>query len=81
MLDNQKVPPVSWIKFYGLENEHPGYSDLVTGNTHLANVVKKIQESDIWKDTVIIVTHDEFGGRFDHVPPPVVDEFGPGIIN
>ena len=36
------------------------------------------------KDTLIVVTYDEFGGQWDHVPPPgqgrpgVHDAFGPG---
>lgn len=80
-LDKGQLPPVSWVKFYGIENEHPGYADLVDGNVHLANTVNRIKASSAWANSLIIVTHDEFGGRFDHVPPPVVDEFGPGTID
>ena len=29
------------------------------------------------KDTLIVVTYDEFGGQWDHVSPPVVDKWGP----
>lgn len=71
---------MSWVKFYGSDNEHPGYSDLATGNRHLFNVVNMVRNSDIWNDTLIIVTHDEFGGRYDHVPPPTIDQFGPGKV-
>jgi phospholipase C len=78
-LDAGSLPPVSWVKFYGRENEHPGYADLVDGNVHLANIVNRIKASKLWDNSLIIVTHDEFGGRFDHVPPPIVDEFGPGM--
>jgi phospholipase C len=30
------------------------------------------------KDAVIILTYDENGGFWDHVPPPVIDKWGPG---
>jgi phospholipase C len=34
--------------------------------------------SSYWKDTAIIVTYDENGGRWDHVAPPKIDQWGPG---
>ena len=33
----------------------------------------------MWKDTAIFVTWDDYGGFYDHVPPPQVDDFGFGI--
>jgi len=35
--------------------------------------------SDMWKDTAIFLTWDDYGGFYDHVPPPQVDDFGFGI--
>ena len=32
-----------------------------------------------WDGTAIIITYDENGGRWDHVPPPRVDRWGPGM--
>jgi phospholipase C len=43
------------------------------------HVPKAVQESAFWKDSVIIVTYDEGGGRWDHVPPPPGDRWGPGV--
>jgi acid phosphatase len=69
------LPPVSFIKPLGPNNEHPGYADLVTGQQHVA-----VQKSEIWKDCVIIITYDENGGRWDHVVPPVrSDGWGVGM--
>ena len=34
--------------------------------------------SNAWKDCVIIITWDDYGGFYDHVPPPSVDQFGYG---
>ncbi|TMH08279.1 MAG: hypothetical protein E6H65_17695, partial [Betaproteobacteria bacterium] len=45
----------------------------------VADLVKAVQDSAIWKDSVIIITYDEAGGRWDHVPPPSGDRWGPGV--
>jgi acid phosphatase len=75
-----KLPPVSFVKPIGKDNEHPGYADEVTGQQHVADLVKAVQQSKIWKDCIIIVTYDENGGRWDHVPPPVrTDGWGVGV--
>jgi phospholipase C len=36
-------------------------------------------ESPMWEDTAIFITWDDWGGFYDHVPPPQLDEFGLGI--
>ena len=46
---------------------------------HAATLVKAVQDSPVWKDSVIIITYDEGGGRWDHVPPPSGDRWGPGV--
>jgi phospholipase C len=66
-----KLPPVSFIKPIGANNEHPGYANLVKGQQHVAGLVAAVQKSRIWEDCVIIITYDENGGRWDHVVPPV----------
>src|SRR5258708_5674716 len=61
-------------------NEHPGYTDVVTGQQHVAALVAAVRKSEIWKDCVIIITYDENGGRWDHVVPPVrKDAWGVGV--
>ena len=32
-----------------------------------------------WSSSAILLTYDEAGGFFDHVPPPQLDAYGPGI--
>lgn len=72
------LPAVAFVKPIGADNEHPGYADLLRGQQYVANLVKAVQESAVWKDSVIIITYDEGGGRWDHVPPPPGDRWGPG---
>ncbi|HTZ53055.1 MAG TPA: alkaline phosphatase family protein [Spirochaetia bacterium] len=73
------MPAVSFIKPLGPDNEHPGYAALARGQQHVADLVQRIRASRAWNDTVIIITYDEHGGRWDHVAPPVVDRWGPGL--
>jgi acid phosphatase len=76
---------VSFIKPIGLENEHPGYTNVDRGSNHLVGLLQSIEDSGCAKDTMIVVTYDEFGGQWDHVSPPGQggtagphDKWGPG---
>ncbi len=73
------LPAVAFVKPIGAHNEHPGYADLLSGQRYVADLVKAVQDSAVWKDSVIIITYDEAGGRWDHVPPPPGDRWGPGV--
>jgi acid phosphatase len=79
------LKPVSFVKPIGEENEHPGYTSESAGSTHLVKLIDMITQSACAKDTMIIVAYDEFGGQWDHVPPPGQgnangphDQWGPG---
>jgi acid phosphatase len=69
-LKNEHLPAVSFIKALGPDNEHPGYAGLLQGQQHVASLVKALQNSDYWEHSLVIVTYDEHGGRWDHVTPP-----------
>jgi phospholipase C len=73
-----KLPPVTFVKPIGSLNEHPGYTDVVSGQKHVVEILQAIEKSSIWQDAVIIVTYSENGGFWDHVTPPRVDRWGPG---
>ncbi|MBI3457483.1 MAG: acid phosphatase [Candidatus Rokubacteria bacterium] len=77
-LRTNNLPAVSFVKPLGLDNEHPSSSTPVRGQQHAADLVKAVQDSPYWAETVIIYTYDENGGRWDHVAPPVKDRWGPG---
>ena len=65
-----QLPSVSFDKPVGLENEHPGYTSETRGSSHLVDLLQAIQNSACKENTMVIVTYDEFGGQWDHVPPP-----------
>ena len=61
---------MSFVKPYGAENEHPGYASEPNGSDHLVDLLKTITTGPQAKDTLVVVTYDEFGGQWDHVSPP-----------
>lgn len=73
-----KLPQVAFYKPTGRLNEHPGYTDVLSGDQHIAGVIERIKQSPLWPNTAIIVTYDENGGFWDHVAPPKGDRWGPG---
>ena len=77
-IDYGALEEVSFYKPTGKLNQHPGYTDVLSGDHHIAEVVRRIQASTLWPSTLIIITYDENGGWWDHVPPPQGDRFGPG---
>jgi len=73
------LPSVSFIKPLGINNEHPGYSDVAAGENHTLELVNDVLNGPNGDDAVIIITYDENGGFWDHVAPPVIDKkWGPG---
>lgn len=82
---NGTLPTVSFVKPYGAENEHPGYASASDGSSHLVRLLDAVLTGPQAGNTLVIVTYDEFGGQWDHVPPPgqggtpgAHDAFGPG---
>lgn len=76
---NGTLPSVSFVKPLGINNEHPGYSEVQTGESHTVELINDVLNGPDGKDAVIIITYDENGGFWDHVAPPVIDKkWGPG---
>jgi phospholipase C len=75
---NGKLPSVVFIKQIGQDNEHPGYSSLLHGQLAAMGLIDEIRQSQYWQNSVIILTYDENGGRWDNVGPPQIDRWGPG---
>ena len=45
----------------------------------IKSIVAAVQKSKAWASSAILITYDEGGGFFDHIAPPQLDAFGPGI--
>jgi phospholipase C len=74
------LPSVSWIVPYKETSEHPPNS-VERGQSWVTRVVNAVMEGpeEQWLRTAIFVVWDDWGGFYDHVVPPVVDEGGWGI--
>ncbi len=77
-IQNARLPPVAFYKPVRSLTQHPGETDILSGDAHVADLVTKLQASAQWKDMVIVITYDESGGFWDHVAPPKGDQWGPG---
>jgi acid phosphatase len=73
-----KLPAVTFYKPQGNLNLHAGYSDIESGDAHVANVIEHLKKSPQWNDMVVVITFDENGGWWDNVAPPKGDRWGPG---
>jgi phospholipase C len=66
---------VSWVVPAEAESDHPG-NVYDNGPSWVASVVNAIGESQYWANTAIVVVWDDWGGFYDHEPPPFFDEWG-----
>jgi phospholipase C len=77
-IENDRLPPVTWVTPRFQLSEHPEYN-FCHGENWSTQVIDAIMNSPMWKDTAIFVTWDDYGGFYDHVPPKQIDPFGFGI--
>jgi phospholipase C len=77
-ITNGQLPAVSWVIPDAIDSDHPEYrSD--SGPSWVASVVNAVGQSNYWQSTAIIVVWDDWGGEYDHVPPPQLDGQGLGM--
>jgi phospholipase C len=75
-----ELPAVSYVlppkKFN--EHPHPGGRSICIGENWTVEQVNAVMEGPDWDKTAIFITWDDFGGLYDHVPPPLIDDMGLG---
>jgi len=72
------LPAVSWIDPNGRVSEHPP-ALISAGQTYVTGLINAIMRSPDWSSTAIFLAWDDWGGFYDHVEPPSVDENGYGM--
>jgi phospholipase C len=73
---NGQLPNVSWV-VVGTGSEHPPGSSCV-GENLTVRQLNAVMRGPQWSSTAVFVTWDDFGGFYDHVPPPQADNLGFG---
>jgi phospholipase C len=72
------LPAVSWIDPNGRVSEHP--TALVSaGQAYVTGLINAIMRSPNWSSTAIFLSWDDWGGFYDHVAPPAIDQNGYGL--
>jgi phospholipase C len=72
------LPAVTWVTPRFELSDHVPWSSC-HAHDWITAVVNAIMRSPMWEHTAIFITWDEWGGFYDHVPPPKLDFFGLGI--
>ncbi|HYK33391.1 MAG TPA: alkaline phosphatase family protein [Streptosporangiaceae bacterium] len=72
------LPAVSWIAPNGADSEHPA-ALISRGQAYVTKIINAVMRSPDWSSSAIFLTWDDWGGFYDHVPPPVIDSLGYGI--
>lgn len=77
-LNTGTLPAVSWIAPNSRDSEHPP-SLVSVGQSYVTHIINAVMRSPEWNSTAIFLAWDDWGGFYDHVPPPGVDALGYGI--
>ena len=72
-----KLAQVTWIVPALANSDHPGAPP--QGPDWVGNIVNAIGQSKYWNSTTIFIAWDDWGGFYDHVPPPQMDDMGLGF--
>jgi phospholipase C len=75
---NGTLPAVSWIDPNSKVSEHPP-ALVSAGQTYVTSMIDAIMRGPNWNSTAIFVSWDDWGGFYDHVVPPSVDQNGYGL--
>jgi phospholipase C len=75
---NGTLPAVSWITPNGQTSEHPP-ALVSAGQAYVTGLINAIMQGPDWSSTAIFLAWDDWGGFYDHVVPPHVDENGYGL--
>jgi phospholipase C len=72
------LPAVTWIVPNSKDSEHPP-AQVNNGQTYVTGLINTIMQGPDWSSTAIFLAWDDWGGFYDHVVPPIVDENGYGL--
>ena len=72
------LPAVSWIVPNGKVSEHPP-ALVSVGQAYVTSIINAAMQGPDWNSTAIFLSWDDWGGFYDHVTPPTVDENGYGL--
>ena len=75
---NGTLPAVSWVVPNGTNSEHPP-ALISTGQAYVTGLIDAVMQGPDWDSSAIFLAWDDWGGFYDHVVPPTVDQNGYGL--
>jgi len=72
------LPEVSWVVPDQQHSDHPP-ANIANGQAYVTNLINTVMDGPDWDSTAIFLVWDDWGGFYDHVPPPVIDQNGYGF--
>lgn len=75
---NGALPAVSWVVPNGTVSEHPP-ALVSAGQAYVTSLINAVMQGPDWNSTAIFLSWDDWGGFYDHIAPPKVDENGYGL--
>ncbi len=75
---NGTLPAVAWIVPENTVSEHPP-AKISTGQAYVTQLINAAMQGPDWNTTAIFLSWDDWGGFYDHVVPPRIDENGYGL--
>jgi phospholipase C len=79
-IKNNNIAPVTWVIPPSETSDHPKYASVSNTITYVRSIMRAFAANPtLWSRTIIVLTWDDWGGFYDHVAPPRVDQFGLGI--
>jgi phospholipase C len=71
-VDAGNMPAVSYLKAAAYQDGHAGYSDPLDEQTFLVDTLNRLQHTQEWKDTAVVIAYDDSDGWYDHQIGPIV---------
>jgi phospholipase C len=76
-LQNNELPAVAYIVPSGASEHPPG--SIQAGQRFVKKLLTALMQTPSWESSAFMWTYDDWGGWYDHVKPPIVDQFGYGF--
>ena len=72
------LPNVTWIIPQSNDSDHPP-ANLSQGQQYVLSIVDAVEASPEWKSSAIFLTWDDYGGFYDQMTPPTLDNYGASV--
>jgi phospholipase C len=73
-VDARTMPAVSFLKAAAYQDGHAGYSSPLDEQTFVTSTINRLQKTQDWKSTAVIIAYDDSDGWYDHQMAPIVNQ-------